>query len=110
MKSEASFKTNRGGRYLKALCHHFGRKVEAECTDTEGRVLFPFGRCEMTADTEILQLSAFAADRQKLAQVIEIITNHFERFAFREDPMLEWQVQNDPSNQLQNLHHQGAEK
>ena len=93
MQTAASFKTERAGRYLKALCHHFGRKVEAECDETKGWVQFPFGRCEMVADESALNFRAFADDQRQLAQVTRIITGHLERFAFREDPKLTWDAQ-----------------
>ena len=56
MNTTATFKTDRGGRYLKALCHHFGRKVDASCEDTAGWVQFPFGRCELSADDAQLRI------------------------------------------------------
>ena len=90
MQRAASLKTERAGRYLTALCHHFGRKVEAECDETTGWVQFPFGRCEMVADDRSLELRAMADSQQELAQVTRIVTGHLERFAFREDPKLTW--------------------
>lgn len=92
MNSTASFETDRASRYLKALCHHFGRKVEATCDDTSGWVKFPFGRCELKAADQKLVLSASADDQRHLTQVTNIITSHLERFAFREDPKLEWKA------------------
>ena len=90
MNTTASFETDRASRYLKALCHHFGRKVDAKCDDTAGWVQFPFGRCEMSAGDQKLDLTATADDERQLSQVVKIVTSHLERFAFREDPKLEW--------------------
>ena len=99
MNTTASFETDRASRYLKALCHHFGRKVDAKCDDTAGWVQFPFGRCEMSASGHILELNATAEDERQLSQVVKIVTSHLERFAFREDPKLEWKaVAPTPSN------------
>ena len=92
MNSTASFETDRASRYLKALCHHFGRKVDAKCDDASGWVQFPFGRCELKAVDRTLKLTAFADDQCSLSQVVTIVTSHLERFAFREDPKLEWGV------------------
>lgn len=99
MKTTASFETQRAGRYLKALCHHFGRKVDAACDETAGWVQFPFGRCDMTADDQRLEFSASAKDQRHLAQVTKIVTSHLERFAFREDPRLDWRTDAESSVQ-----------
>lgn len=99
MKTTAIFETQRAGRYLNALCHHFGRKVDASCDDTAGWVQFPFGRCDMTADDHTLELSATAEDQRHLVQVTKIVTSHLERFAFRENPRLDWRTASDSSVQ-----------
>ncbi|MCY4180386.1 MAG: DUF2218 domain-containing protein [Litoreibacter sp.] len=90
MNTTASFETDRASRYLKALCHHFGRKVDAKCDETAGWVQFPFGRCDLKAGVDKLELTASADDQRQLTQVVKIVTSHLERFAFREDPKLEW--------------------
>ncbi|WP_390911041.1 DUF2218 domain-containing protein [Pseudosulfitobacter sp. SM2401] len=91
MNTFASFKTDGAGRYLAALCAHFGRKVEVEYDINKGWVQFPFGRCEMIADDNKLDLLASAEDQPRLDQVVHILTSHLERFAFRENPTLVWQ-------------------
>ena len=94
MNTSSTFKTDRASRYLTALCHHFGRKVEAECKPEQGWVQFPFGRCEMKADEGQLALTASAENQKNLDQVVQIITSHLERFAFRENPSLDWGTPN----------------
>ncbi|MEO0382491.1 MAG: DUF2218 domain-containing protein [Pseudomonadota bacterium] len=93
MKTFARFETDRASRYLASLCHHFGRKVDAACDANSGWVQFPFGRCEMVADESQLDLMAAAETDAHLDQVVQIVTNHLERFAFRENPTLDWQEQ-----------------
>lgn len=88
MKSFVYFKIDRASRHLAALCHHFGRKVDVHCDDMSGWVQFPFGRCELTADARRLALMASAEDQRRLDQVVQIVTSHLERFAFRENPAL----------------------
>lgn len=92
MNTFASFETDGAARYLATLCTHFGRKVEAECDINKGWVQFPFGRCEMTADDKKLELLASAEDQTRLDQVVQIVTSHLERFAFRENPTLVWRT------------------
>jgi hypothetical protein len=86
------FETDGAARHLAALCAHFGRKVEAECAINKGWVQFPFGRCEMSADDQKLELFASAADPIRLDKVVQIVTSHLERFAFRENPTLLWRT------------------
>ncbi|MGI3187413.1 DUF2218 domain-containing protein [Nioella aestuarii] len=99
MNATATFATDRASRYLKALCHHFGRKVEAQCDETSGRVKFPFGRCDLAADADQLTLQVSADDPRRLDQLAQIITRHLERFAFRENPELDWsRTPTEPQN------------
>ena len=79
---------------MKALCHHFGRKVDAACDETNGWVQFSFGRCEMTIKDHELRLHAKAENSDQLEQILHIVTSHLDRFAFRENPELNWQVPN----------------
>lgn len=90
MNTSTTLKTDSAGRYLKSLCHHFGRKVEAKCDATSGWVQFRIGRCDMTADDNQLALTVSADDQTNLDQVVQIVTSHLERFAFRENPTLAW--------------------
>ncbi|WP_171188039.1 DUF2218 domain-containing protein [Ruegeria sp. HKCCC2117] len=90
MQLHATFFTQRGGRYMAALCHHFGRKVEACCDEDTGWVKFPFGRCDLNQDASGLHVVVSATSQANLDRVVQVVTNHLERFAFRENPELEW--------------------
>lgn len=92
MNATATFETDRAERYLAALCHHFARKVRVTSDAHRGRVEFPFGLCDLTADETRLELVASADDRTGLDRVVQVITSHLERFAFRENPSLVWQT------------------
>ncbi|MDP5219816.1 DUF2218 domain-containing protein [Ruegeria sp. 2205SS24-7] len=90
MQLHSTFSTQRGGRYLSALCHHFGRKVEAWCDADTGWVTFPFGRCDLKQDVSGLRLVISATSQADLDRVVQVVTSHLERFAFLEHPELEW--------------------
>lgn len=45
----------------------------------------------MTADDSQLEMLASAEDQTRLNQVVQVVTNHLDRFAFRENPLLDWQ-------------------
>lgn len=95
MHSIAHLKTRSARRYLEALCQHFGRKAEVQCDKDQGWVQFPFGRCDMKADATQLEMIASAEDADDLVLVVDIVTRHLERYAFRENPRLDWHTSND---------------
>lgn len=95
MTSLTRFETDNAARYLTKLCQHFGRKVEVQETGKAGWIQFPFGRCEMTVKPHHLELRATAPDADGLALVAQVVTSHLERYAFRENPMLDWQTTPD---------------
>lgn len=88
--SIARITTDRASRYLQQLCKHFGHKVPAEFSASEGHVNFPFGSCDMQVDQEQLVLTVKATDGD-LGRLEKFIGSHLERFAFRERPEIKWQ-------------------
>ncbi|MDV7143606.1 DUF2218 domain-containing protein [Tropicimonas sp. TH_r6] len=90
MKSFAQLETAKGAQYMASLCKHFGRKVPAQNDGTTGRVEFPFGRCDLKADESHLELLASADTQADLDKTAEVIGSHLERFAFRENPRIDW--------------------
>ncbi|MEM7473153.1 MAG: DUF2218 domain-containing protein [Pseudomonadota bacterium] len=90
MRRTAQFQTDGAERYMQRLCEHFGRKVETHCQRGKGCVEFGFGRCEMRADASALEMIASSETQDQLDNVIDVITSHLERYAFRENPRLEW--------------------
>jgi hypothetical protein len=88
--SEARVATGRAERYLGQLCKHFAHRVPASHAETQGRVEFPAGICEMEARGDVLILRASAADAPSLSQVEEVVARHLERFAFRDQPEITW--------------------
>ncbi|MEO0485874.1 MAG: DUF2218 domain-containing protein [Pseudomonadota bacterium] len=97
--AKATFQTPQATRHLVALCTHFSRRITATCTDTAGHVAFPFGTCDLMADATQLTFVAAAPDAGKLFQITDVVTRHLERFAFRENPTLDW-TPFDPSHAL----------
>ena len=90
MEMHATFETNSAVRHMAALCHHFGRKVDAQCDGATGSAVFPFGRCDLVADDTSLKLHVSADDTAGLERAVQVVTSHLERFAFRERPELVW--------------------
>ncbi|WP_136440692.1 DUF2218 domain-containing protein [Pacificoceanicola onchidii] len=90
MRAFAIFQTDQANRHLTTLCHHFGRKVEARCDAGRAQIVFAFGQCDLAATDQQLELSAQAEDKARLDVVVDVVTRHLERFAFRENPQLDW--------------------
>ncbi|MEL6573971.1 MAG: DUF2218 domain-containing protein [Pseudomonadota bacterium] len=99
MHATATFQTQHATRHLAALCQHFATKVAVTFTASAGHVAFPFGHCELTADDRCLMLNASAGDADQLHLVIDVVTRHLERFAFRENPDLDWDIPSQPHSQ-----------
>lgn len=92
MKAETTFETPRAGRFLGQMCKHFGHKVPVTFDERSGRIELPFGHAELTASDKGLRMVATAETRTQLDRVIEVMTSHLERFAFRENPDLGWTI------------------
>ncbi|KPA20728.1 hypothetical protein shim_29750 [Shimia sp. SK013] len=90
MNARATLETEKGSRYMAALCHHFGRKLETGLDGGSGWINFPFGRCELLATDSTLNLRVAAQTAPELGKLKGVVTSHLERFAFRENPQLEW--------------------
>ena len=92
MQALAIFETAHATRYLGTLCKHFGRKVPAGLTGDVGWIELPFGRCDMSSSPTELRLTVSARTAADLDRTRQVITDHLDRFAFREQPELSWQV------------------
>ena len=90
MNASTFFATENAERYLGTLCKHFGHKVPVAFEPGSGHIALPFGQCDLRADTAGLALTAIATDTPGLDKTIQVITSHLERFAFRENPDLNW--------------------
>ncbi len=90
MKAQAIYKTTQAARHMSALCNHFGRTEDASCSGKSGLVHFTNGRCELSATQDVLTLDVSAQTPSDLDDIIRTITSHLERFAFRENPDLDW--------------------
>lgn len=90
MNAKAVFQTEHAERHLAALCRHFGQKVPTSIDGQSGHVLFAFGQCTLLADADRLTLVVSATETAQVDQLIDVVTRHLERFAFRENPSLEW--------------------
>ncbi len=91
LKAQTTVETEKATRYLKALCNHFDRKVEATYTDTQGSVAFGFADCQMEATDDTLSITIQSETDEGFGRVKYVISDHLVRFAPKEDLIIDWQ-------------------
>ncbi len=88
--STAEVATTSASRYLQQLCKHFAHKLPVSFDATEGRIDFPLGPVDLSADASRLGLHVAAEDAERLAELRDVVARHLVRFAFREDLAIDW--------------------
>lgn len=76
---------------IARLCKHMGHKIPTEFTETEGKLTFDFGVCELSADAETLTMRCNADSQESLAQMQDIMGRHLEQLAWKDEPKVVWQ-------------------
>jgi hypothetical protein len=94
LSAKATIETAKASRYLKALCNHFNRKVEAEYDDERGTVQFGFAYCEMHALGDTLVIDIQAETDSEFDRVKYVISDHLERFGASEGLAVVWVNEN----------------
>ena len=89
MISTARATTASGRRYMTQLCKHWGHKYEVAFDETSGRIALPVGPLTMAADETGLTLTLDASP-ESLDRIEGVVTEHLNRFAFREPFALDW--------------------
>jgi hypothetical protein len=79
------FETPNASKYLQQLCKHFGHKVQVTFDDTTGTIVFAIGSAHLTAQPDALCVQITADDADKAQRARQIIDDHLQRFAFREE-------------------------
>ena len=86
LASRTVIPTASANRYLQQICKHWSHKFAVEFTPEQGRIPFDDGRvCLLAATDAALELRLEAADEEALARGEQVVIEHLERFAFRED-------------------------
>ena len=96
LKKEASVSTDRSRLYMKRLCKHFQRKVEAQWYDNFGKVTFEEGVCFLAAHEHALEMRCEAQTSNELLEVIDTMERHLIRFMRKDSLVIEWKKINDP--------------
>ncbi|RAK56778.1 DUF2218 domain-containing protein [Phenylobacterium deserti] len=89
--STATAPTASASRYLQQLCKHWGHKFPVEFTSQHGVIQLPLGACALDADEQALHIRLDpAAGDSDLARFEQVVAEHLQRFAFREELTIEW--------------------
>ncbi|GEO84447.1 MULTISPECIES: DUF2218 domain-containing protein [Alphaproteobacteria] len=86
-KATAVVPTKNGWKYLQQLCKHWSHKLEVELGEKDGTVRFPEAVATMSADDAALTVEIEAASDDVLERMKGVVSNHLDRFAFREAPL-----------------------
>lgn len=90
MIADAHVETEKGSRYLQALCGHFSRKVVAVYSPKQGHIDFISGTCDLRAEPGALVLQVEAPDAETFARVKDVVGGHLERFAAKDGLRVQW--------------------
>lgn len=94
LSSEAQVKTAAPSRYLSQLSKHFehGHSLSVIMAGAHGRIAFPAGVRTLIAEVnaELLVMVVSANDTLALAWIESIVERHLLRFAFRDEPRVDW--------------------
>lgn len=90
MTSTAVVPTSKPVAYLRQLCAQFRREVETDVDDRSGQISFPFGRCELVACVDRLNVRVSAKARDDLARLEQTIASQLERLGLRDGLAVAW--------------------
>lgn len=90
MTSTIAVPTSKPVAYLRQLCTQFRGEGEADYDDHSGRIAFPFGRCELIACVDRLDVRVSAKARDDLARLEELVATQLERLGLRDGLALAW--------------------
>jgi uncharacterized protein len=88
--SLADVTTPNASRYLQQLCKHWSHRFNVECDEHSGRI--PFSEdavLRLTANGDVLSMR-LDATTERLPTLEEVVVDHLQRFAFREELHIDW--------------------
>ena len=83
----AEVPTESGSRYLQQLCKHWSHRFEVAFDADQGTVHLNGAVCRFTAEPERLVMTL---DGEELDRLSGVVTEHLQRFAFREALVVTW--------------------
>lgn len=93
--SSAVVTTAKASSYLQQLCKHWGHRFEVSFDAVQGRIAFGSDEKVLTlaAETDHLKLVLTVPEADGLEKMQNVVAEHLERFAFREELRFDWVAQ-----------------
>jgi hypothetical protein len=93
LETHATVPTAHAAKYVKQLCNHWGHKLEVELSGDVGIVHFSAAKAVLRASGEALVVTVAASDEPTLERMKSVLSDHLDRFAFREAPLpFDWRA------------------
>jgi len=86
-ETSATVKTTNGLKYMKQLCKHWSHRFTTKLNGDRGSADLPNGKVSFTASTETLHISIALNDETAKSKMQDVVSEHLNRFAFREAPL-----------------------
>ena len=86
-----TYQTEHAAKYAAQLCKHFAHKTDAAYEGGHGHVQFDWGRAEISALADRMEVAFHLNDAADAERGRMVIDKHLARFAFREEfEHLDW--------------------
>lgn len=90
-QSTAIIATENASRYLQQLCKHWAHRFDVTFDSLQGHIVFSADESLGLAATDsALTLILSVAQDSDSKQMQQVVTEHLERFAFRETLIVQW--------------------
>ena len=82
--------TTQASRYLQQLCKHWSHRFPVEFDPARGAIQLAGASLALAAKPDELALLLTSADADALPRLSTVVTEHLQRFAFREQLEVQW--------------------
>lgn len=90
LSTTGRFPTDRPERYLKQLCSHLGRKLDAQQEDGDGTIRLGTAIARLTSMPGSLEIAVSGAEDADVHRVMGVIGAHLDKFAEKEGITTQW--------------------
>lgn len=78
-------------RVIKRLCNHWAHKFEVQCDEYSGEIQLTYGRCQLNAKEQTLNVSLQAHEQINLETFENVVASHLQRMASEDELTFNWQ-------------------
>ncbi|WP_373975487.1 DUF2218 domain-containing protein [Chitinibacter sp. SCUT-21] len=88
--SQAQLSAANADKVLYKLCKHFALKIPVDFDTEKAYIKFPYGECHIVRTNDFLAMDCAAADKELLAKVEWVITDHLGLMVKNPELKLDW--------------------